>query len=752
MQYPSQINSGRRENNELVNGHYLPLTIRSASTYPLPEKPDSWNVECQNQAQPIWGLKTFSYVEYPIASASLQGSIRQNRILDAIFWTMEMCKTDSHYDITQNKTKFGKGFNNYWTRVVVMSCEDVGLANTALVILAAQSLNYSFSSYLEGENAAINMTIMLARSIKSRATDWACICRIRVPESEVTRQTRIFDNSIYYNKLGENLLSGNHLMAIGYAECFIIQSLHDKDNKVTDPLPKAEFERLSTGIYIKGNKIKHYKNRRQLIWTALFATLNHLRSQGRQYPCVLQIVEACYELSHCDKFRWDVESRLFGRMAILSVCLRDEVEGRGLSFKASPITEMPYGRDFTPEEIINLQHQHRVGNFRTTISNSNIDKHSKLGKSLGRDIQHFIEVKAFLRHEDPALMELSDYYLKMCMHARYCDYNNPNGAFDKSGITAQQYADWIPQLRSRINRLNQIEDAMLKQTITITFGDRGESHYGMQMLSGQENGGMAPEGFSIQDLAQICYNFRGVGVNCEFYNLNEGLIGATNTNGTQIVGEPAAILILRNVASRLITHSVSLDQNISKLSNGLERVDETFVELISLNWDNKMYSAKHKKIAQDGTVINPGVVSKHARHNLCFADFHQDPDFANKKGTVIAWNEIPFLESLRNNFSCFGPKASDLIGEGNLYYDVKTCGIGYHGDKERRIVIALRLGASMPICFQWYYNGDRIGRKMTFIVNHSDLYIMSSKAVGQDSARRVIPTLRHAAGCDKYTK
>ena len=50
----------------------------------------------------------------------------------------------------------------------------------------------------------------------------------------------------------------------------------------------------------------------------------------------------------------------------------------------------------------------------------------------------------------------------------------------------------------------------------------------------------------------------------------------------------------------------------------------------------------------------------------------------------------------------FGPKATHLKGEANYYYDIAKCGIGYHGDSERRKVVAVRLGAALPLYFQWY--------------------------------------------------
>ena len=37
------------------------------------------------------------------------------------------------------------------------------------------------------------------------------------------------------------------------------------------------------------------------------------------------------------------------------------------------------------------------------------------------------------------------------------------------------------------------------------------------------------------------------------------------------------------------------------------------------------------------------------------------------------------------------------------------------------------------------------------IIEHGDIYIMSEKAVGNDWLNSNIPTLRHAAGAEKYT-
>lgn len=99
----------------------------------------------------------------------------------------------------------------------------------------------------------------------------------------------------------------------------------------------------------------------------------------------------------------------------------------------------------------------------------------------------------------------------------------------------------------------------------------------------------------------------------------------------------------------------------------------------------------------------------------------------------------------------FGEKAQNLKGEGNYYYDVTKCGIGFHGDSERRKVIAIRLGASIPIHYQWFQRNLPTGNRMIFPLDDGDIYVMSEKAVGTDWKKKIDFTLRHATGCAKFT-
>jgi hypothetical protein len=88
-----------------------------------------------------------------------------------------------------------------------------------------------------------------------------------------------------------------------------------------------------------------------------------------------------------------------------------------------------------------------------------------------------------------------------------------------------------------------------------------------------------------------------------------------------------------------------------------------------------------------------------------------------------------------------------------IYKDItKNNGIGRHGDSERRKVVALRIGSSLPIHYQWYKDHTPIGSNMRIELNGGDMYVMSEKAVGTDWKESSKYTLRHATGCEKFTR
>ena len=94
-----------------------------------------------------------------------------------------------------------------------------------------------------------------------------------------------------------------------------------------------------------------------------------------------------------------------------------------------------------------------------------------------------------------------------------------------------------------------------------------------------------------------------------------------------------------------------------------------------------------------------------------------------------------------------------MVAEGNYYYDSKKCGVGFHGDEQRRKVIGLRLstGGCPPLHFQWLLKKKPIGQRAIIKLDDGDFYVMSEKATGNDEKKTYIPTLKHATGSEKFT-
>ena len=163
-------------------------------------------------------------------------------------------------------------------------------------------------------------------------------------------------------------------------------------------------------------------------------------------------------------------------------------------------------------------------------------------------------------------------------------------------------------------------------------------------------------------------------------------------------------------------------------------------------WDEHLDLKRDSKALMYGRIVN-----KHARHNLCFADTSQEPDYKKGKGRVMAFGDLPLTNMVREALPNFlGPKAQGLVAEGNYYYDVKKCGVTWHGDRERKKVVGVRLGCSLPLHFAWFQDKRPVSETLKLSFSHGDVYVMSEKTVGSDWKNSKILTLRHAAGAPSF--
>ncbi|AGC02276.1 hypothetical protein H012_gp175 [Acanthamoeba polyphaga moumouvirus] len=251
----------------------------------------------------------------------------------------------------------------------------------------------------------------------------------------------------------------------------------------------------------------------------------------------------------------------------------------------------------------------------------------------------------------------------------------------------------------------------MTSTFTITFGDQAENHVGMQKI-----GSLSNNGYNLSDLINIRKYLSDKNIKSDIFDLNYVLEKLNIYPDNE-----AYILVINDGVNKLINKTTS---------------NNIFKELDNLTWDSK-------------ALMYGRVVNKNARYNLCFGDISQKPNYEEGRGTIISFNSVPVLKILKEKIKEF--TGDNLVAEGNYYYDINKCGIGYHGDSERKKVIGVRIGQSIPLVYQWYYQLKPIGEPVIFEFNDGDIYIMSEKATGNDWKCKNKYTLRHAAGCSKYT-
>ena len=257
------------------------------------------------------------------------------------------------------------------------------------------------------------------------------------------------------------------------------------------------------------------------------------------------------------------------------------------------------------------------------------------------------------------------------------------------------------------------------ETWTITFSESVENHIGMEII-----GNRSTEGFLNSELLISKEKCESTGYKTELINLYSFL--PEELKGL-VKEKEVYVLVVRNGIEMLLKKERRLEKFYKEVTDTKNIVD--------------------KKAFMRGKVKN-----KLVRYNLCYADISQQPDYENKKGTIIDFKDVKYLEKIRKNMPLFfGEKSKNMFAELNYYYDISKCGIGPHGDSERRKVIALRIGEPLKIHYHWYYKHSPVGEEIQIPLDGGDIYIMSDKAVGYDWKRSIIPTLRHSTGCKKYT-
>ena len=288
--------------------------------------------------------------------------------------------------------------------------------------------------------------------------------------------------------------------------------------------------------------------------------------------------------------------------------------------------------------------------------------------------------------------------------------------------------------------------AMASERMSLTCAPGGENHAGMEIIGRMPVKG---EGFKATDMEGLGPYFQNLGFDSSVLNLNN--LSGQNTIMGLGSDDQARVLLLRRWIQVMFEDTT---------------VQDIYKELIADTWDAE-YLDKNKYRIEivDGveTKVRGKRMNKRARTNLCYvADREQEPDVWKGKGRIVDLKKKTALnlavDRLRSMIEAglieIGSKTKVEINvvEGNRYYNLKTTGIGFHGDTERVVVICISIGCdNYPMRWQWFKDGMPLGNPIDITLNCGDVYIMSEKAVGADWKLRSIYTLRHAAGANKYT-
>ena len=252
--------------------------------------------------------------------------------------------------------------------------------------------------------------------------------------------------------------------------------------------------------------------------------------------------------------------------------------------------------------------------------------------------------------------------------------------------------------------------AAFEPRFAITFGEVAILHVGGAKFGAERRS----EGFSVDELRGLRDLIEGA----ELTMVSDVLPAAARA------ANEAAVLVIPSGAEFL----------------GLDS-DRLLDEQKGVVYDQKYFDSRRR-----------GTLNKRARYNVVFGDGGQVHSEDYQDPTVVPFAGLPLLDEFRGRLpEAFGPKAAGLNAEGNYYFGA-DCGIGFHGDAERKIVICLSLGGPATLRYHWRLPGssDHTFPSVDVAVGHGAVYCMSEKATGWDWKYRSKTRVVHAAGSLKY--
>ena len=177
---------------------------------------------------------------------------------------------------------------------------------------------------------------------------------------------------------------------------------------------------------------------------------------------------------------------------------------------------------------------------------------------------------------------------------------------------------------------------MAHSFITHTFSECVENHAGMETIGKKREVGLS---------------------NDVLRNAQSRIDGSEIVELGGVGADEACVLVVRG--------------GVNKLLKDEGGADKLWAESLAQPLDKTFLNARRKVVQ-----------NKHGRHNNCYANNAQEPDVANGKGTIVAFDAVPVMSEIRSAIpEMFGDDARELFAETNFYPDVtkRAVGIGFHG-------------------------------------------------------------------------
>lgn len=323
--------------------------------HPYPEIPQGWDPR-ENK---LGGhnIYSYNYNRWDELISWIQKSVRRGWIVDAVY-----CAIDGFL------SGIGATLTNLWNRLLVMSVEDVGLANNNIL----PKIYYLSTVHKHNIRAIILAIILLAESRKTRLNDNHACSYALIDKNSIDK----------IKKLEEQIIKKRLLLAIKNNESVEYIDIH--------------VSALIESTNKNGKNIKKYDHIAKIFCEA--------------YP-KNSYTELCYTIVSNVNWRHDGKSLLVithlinnNYYGILETLSNLSVDDRKI------LDEKISEDDIIIEQMINdiINREFLLG-----TPDEALDKHTMRGRSLKRDLDQFLRVGARLLNEDMTYSEDSKLYHKI---------------------------------------------------------------------------------------------------------------------------------------------------------------------------------------------------------------------------------------------------------------------------------------------------------------------------------------------------